>query len=301
MKRTSPSPIATNLNVLLVGTLFALSIAPVVASWLKQGEISTSDSAVALHPEALVSIAFVGGVLLVLVGIVRPLYRAYQVREESLLSLEREHRKLAARNRQLAHQVCIDGLLGITNRREFEHRLSREWQRAIREQQTLSLLLIDVDHFKVYNDSYGHLKGDACLKRVAQALQEAVGRSGDTVARYGGEEFAILLPNTEHCGSLDVARQVHESLARHAIPFAGSSCSGYVTVSIGAASVSPGHRDRSHDLIRCADKALYKAKHNGRNRTEGFLPARLVASGKGSGLRAASAVPQTHLHDKRIA
>ncbi|WP_176475806.1 diguanylate cyclase [Halomonas salipaludis] len=296
MKRTPPGPIATNLNVLLVGTLLALSIAPVVASWFKQRNMPTS-----MHPEALISIAFVAGVVLVLIGIVRPLYRAYQVREESLLTLEREHRALTARNRQLAHQVCIDGLLGITNRREFEQRLSREWQRAIREQHPLSLLLIDVDHFKAYNDSYGHLQGDACLKRVAQALQEAVGRSGDTVARYGGEEFAILLPNTDHYGSLDVAQQVHESLARHAIPFADSSCSAFVTVSIGAASMSPGHRDHGHDLIRYADKALYTAKHNGRNRTEAFLPARLVASSKGHDQRAASAAPQTHLHDKRIA
>ena len=301
MKRTPSSSIATNLNVLLVGTLFALSIAPVVASWFKQRGVPTYNAPTGLNPEALISIAFVGGVVLVLVGIVRPLYRAYQVREEHLQTLEREHRELTARNQQLAHQVCVDGLLGITNRREFERRLSLEWKRAIREQQTLSLLLIDVDHFKAYNDNYGHLQGDACLKRVAQALQEAVGRSGDTVARYGGEEFAILLPNTEHSGSLDVARQVHESLARHAIPFADSSCSSFVTVSIGAASMSPGHRGRSHDLIRCADKALYTAKHNGRNRTEGFLPARLVTSSKGNSRRAASPAPQTPLHDKRIA
>ncbi|MBD3894713.1 GGDEF domain-containing protein [Halomonas sp. ML-15] len=272
MRKTQHRSIATNLNVLLIGTILALAIGPIMATWFKQRGHSVTSTGADFHLEPLVSAAFLGGIALVLIAIVGPLYRAYQVRESSFLSLERAHRKLEARNRLLAHQVCTDSLLGITNRRGLERLLALEWKRASREKQALSLLFIDVDHFKVYNDSYGHPQGDTCLKRVAQSLEEALGRPGDIVARYGGEEFVILLPNTTLSGGLDVAQRVHDHLSRQAIPFAASPSSALVTVSIGVASIMPGDRDSSRDLIRLADRALYMAKQDGRNRTASLSP-----------------------------
>nr|WP_163500857.1 diguanylate cyclase [Halomonas socia] len=278
MKKTHHNALTTNLNLLISGTIFALAIGPITTSMLKQRSFSEAGAIGSPSLEIIFSCAFLGGVVLVLVAIVRPLFRAYQAREETLRTLEREQKKLEDRNRQLAHQACTDGLLGITNRRELERLLALEWKRANREQQPLALLLIDVDHFKHYNDSYGHLQGDACLKRLAQALQQSTGRPCDVVARFGGEEFAILLPNTKLNGGLEVAKRVHENLSCHAIAFPNSPCSAFVTVSIGAASMTPELLDCGHDLIQRADKALYAAKYNGRNRTECFQPPSLVST-----------------------
>jgi diguanylate cyclase (GGDEF)-like protein len=167
-----------------------------------------------------------------------------------------------------------DGLTGIANRRSFDETLKLEWRRTTRDLQTLSLLMIDVDHFKKYNDTYGHIAGDECLKRIAQEMYKQMHRASDIVARYGGEEFAVVLPNSSLDGALVVAERLRSSIKSMALPFAGSE-SGYVTVSIGAACVMPTRLIDSWQLISTADAALFNAKQAGRNRVVGMEVAEL--------------------------
>jgi diguanylate cyclase (GGDEF)-like protein/PAS domain S-box-containing protein len=161
-----------------------------------------------------------------------------------------------------------DGLTGIANRRRFDDALDQEWRRARRLNSSLSLLLIDIDFFKAYNDNYGHLAGDDCLRRVAVTLSGAIRRPADTVARYGGEEFVCLLPDTDSRGAAWIARQIHSRLRHIPIPHEYSSVSSHITVSIGLASMSPSPDEEPIELIRKADESLYQAKQAGRNRTE---------------------------------
>ena len=158
-----------------------------------------------------------------------------------------------------------DGLTGVANRRSFDEKLAHEWLRGRRENEPLALLMLDVDHFKPFNDMYGHQLGDACLSRVAECAATIVFRPGDMVARYGGEEFAIVLPGTDMIGAINVADRVREAVSRLAIPHGGSEI-GNVTVSIGVSSVVPGDRLEFQALIKAADVALYRAKHDGRDR-----------------------------------
>jgi diguanylate cyclase (GGDEF)-like protein len=160
----------------------------------------------------------------------------------------------------------IDGLTQIANRRRFDEYLSLEWGRHVRIQQPLSLLICDVDHFKLYNDSYGHQAGDECLKSVAKAIGQCF-RTGDLVARYGGEEFAIVLPHTDCAGAVQVAERVRSAVAAAALSHAASPVCGQVTLSIGVACRAPqpkGAAD-SRTLIEEADRNLYLAKRRGRN------------------------------------
>jgi len=158
-----------------------------------------------------------------------------------------------------------DGLTGIANRRSFDETLKLEWRRTTRDMQTLSLLMVDVDHFKKYNDTYGHIAGDECLKRIAQEMYKQMQRASDVVARYGGEEFAVVLPNSSLEGAMVVAERLRTTVKSLALPFAGSEA-GCVTVSIGAASVMPTRLIDSWQLISTADAALFDAKQAGRNR-----------------------------------
>jgi diguanylate cyclase (GGDEF)-like protein len=160
----------------------------------------------------------------------------------------------------------IDGLTQIANRRRFDEYLLQEWGRHIRMQQPLSLLLCDVDHFKLYNDSNGHQAGDECLKIVAKAISQCY-RTGDLVARYGGEEFALVLPQTNAAGAVQVAERVRSAVAAVALPHPASPVCERVTVSIGVACATPqphGPTD-ARALIEEADRHLYKAKQLGRN------------------------------------
>ena len=161
----------------------------------------------------------------------------------------------------------IDALTQIANRRRFDEYLSHEWDRHLRQQMQLSLLLCDVDHFKLYNDAYGHQAGDECLKGVAKALGTCL-RAGDLVARYGGEEFAIVLPHTGRAGAVHVAERANAAVAAAAIPHAASPVCDRVTVSIGVACRTPqvSDTDRARALVEDADRQLYLAKHRGRNR-----------------------------------
>ena len=169
-------------------------------------------------------------------------------------------------NRRLGLMAATDGLTGIANRRRFDAVFEQEWKRHERMQSPLSVALVDVDCFKQFNDEYGHLAGDDCLKAVAQMLQELASRAGDFMARYGGEEFAVVLPNTEAAGAAIVLEQVLRSIRRLAIPHASSKVSrGVVTVSIGCATVIPSENDSQTDLLSRADHALYEAKASGRD------------------------------------
>jgi len=159
-----------------------------------------------------------------------------------------------------------DGLTGIANRRCFDEALLAEWHRAQRDQTSLALLLVDVDYFKRYNDTYGHQKGDECLKKVAGAMQEKIFRPADLLARYGGEEFVVLMPNTDLHGAQMVAERVQQHVHALAIPHGSSEIDGLVSISVGVATAIPAPQLTAEQLLAAADGALYAAKHAGRNR-----------------------------------
>ena len=174
--------------------------------------------------------------------------------------------QLQQANQQLKQLAILDGLTGVANRRYFDQVLSNEWNRLAREDnKPLSLILCDLDHFKVYNDNYGHPEGDSCLKKVAKILQQATKRAADLVARYGGEEFAVILPDTDESGALFVAENIKQKLNKQKIPHAESSVSPYVTISMGIATAFPTSEQKAEKLLEMADRALYRAKKQGRN------------------------------------
>jgi diguanylate cyclase (GGDEF)-like protein len=186
---------------------------------------------------------------------------------------------------ELRRTATTDALTGVANRRQFDELLEREWMRAQRSGDPVSLLMIDVDHFKLYNDLYGHPKGDVCLRHVTQALLSTCKRPADLVARYGGEEFMILLPQTPRHGAQRMAQQVLAAVAAFGIFHEDSQTTHYVSVSVGIACFddasacwanrSPeqrarndSHAFRASDLVQAADKALYSAKHAGRGQAK---------------------------------
>lgn len=173
---------------------------------------------------------------------------------------------LQVANQELQRLVHIDGLTQVANRRCFDSHLEQEWQRSIREQMPLALILCDVDFFKRYNDTYGHQRGDLCLQLVARAICDRVNRSSDLVARYGGEEFAVILPNTDAWGAMQVAKNLQAAIAQLQIPHAGSEVSAWVSLSLGIACLVPAVHRTTEQLIQWADQALYDAKSQGRNR-----------------------------------
>jgi len=168
-------------------------------------------------------------------------------------------------NQKLEELANSDGLTGIANRRCFDSRLQSEWARLTREQQPLSLIMLDIDSFKEFNDHYGHLAGDDCLVLIAQALAKTIKRSADLVARYGGEEFAILLPNTDAAGAIQVAANIQELIKALAIPHQKSPIQAAVTASLGLATLVPQRTMAPETLVNLADRSLYEAKQQGRN------------------------------------
>ncbi len=178
----------------------------------------------------------------------------------------RNHLELKLARDRLMQLSMIDGLTSIPNRRQFDKVLVREWQRQLRRQEAISVLLMDIDFFKQYNDLYGHLKGDDCLKQVAGIISGLMQRTTDLAARYGGEEFVCILPETDSEGAKRVAEHIIEKLNEVRIEHAGSTICQYVTLSIGIKSQVPQHNDVIDDFIEAADKALYQAKQTGRNR-----------------------------------
>ena len=180
------------------------------------------------------------------------------------------YQKLQQANLELEKLAVIDALTGIANRRKFDEYLKSEWLRLAREKAPLSLILCDIDHFKLYNDTYGHQAGDRCLQQVAQAINKVLKRPADLAARYGGEELAIILPNTTAKGAKQVADQILLQVQSLAIPHIASPVDLYITLSLGVAGFIPNHDDSPQDLITAADANLYKAKELGRNRVVGI-------------------------------
>jgi diguanylate cyclase (GGDEF)-like protein/PAS domain S-box-containing protein len=173
--------------------------------------------------------------------------------------------QLAKANRRLEALAAQDGLTGLANRRAFDDAFLREHQRVKRRTKGLGIAMIDVDWFKPFNDSYGHLAGDECLRRLGKAIADTANRAGDTVARYGGEEFVALLPDTDETGAALIGERIREAVARLAIVHRASPL-GVVSVSVGIAATEPRVTDGGPDaLLRLADRALYEAKSRGRN------------------------------------
>jgi diguanylate cyclase (GGDEF)-like protein len=186
-------------------------------------------------------------------------------RVRRLIQQAQLQQQLKAANRELRRQALVDGLTQVGNRRRFDDYLSQEWRRMQREQLPLSLILCDIDCFKPYNDTYGHLAGDRCLQQVAKVIQETIRRPADFVARYGGEEFAVILPHTNQEGAVYIAETLCGKVKALAIPHSQSLVNRYVTISAGVVSILPSPDSSVEFLITAADKALYQAKNAGRN------------------------------------
>lgn len=183
-----------------------------------------------------------------------------------LLARVRNHLELVRQRRLLERLSHCDGLTGIANRRFLNAMLSKEFSRMQRHQQSLALLMLDVDDFKAFNDHYGHLHGDHCLQQVAQAISQCLRRPGDLVARYGGEEFVCLLPETSIDGALKLAHDIQAAIAALRIPHVQAQASELVTVSMGVAALPAHELSNGQQLLSSADARLYRAKRSGRNR-----------------------------------
>ncbi len=193
-------------------------------------------------------------------------YLTHLERDEAYRKLHELQKKLEQQNIELQRLSNLDGLTGIANRRRFDEAMQVEWLRAARKQTMLSLILIDIDNFKAYNDNYGHQAGDDCLRKVAQALSTQFRRPTDLLARYGGEEFVALLPDTLLSGATKLALELNEHINRINIPHQFSDVADHVTISLGVSCCQPGSGDHNATaLIDAADMALYQAKRAGRN------------------------------------
>jgi diguanylate cyclase (GGDEF)-like protein len=180
----------------------------------------------------------------------------------------RNHMRLVQQMHIIEHLGLIDPLTNIANRRSFDAHLEREWRNAVRKQSSLSLLMLDVDKFKAYNDTYGHPQGDILLKSLAGHIQAAARRPRDLAARIGGEEFVVLCPDTNHDGALDIAEHLRCAVEDSTVPTIDDTPTS-TTISIGVASLIPTETDRSPNFVELADKRLYAAKADGRNRVVG--------------------------------
>lgn len=187
-------------------------------------------------------------------------------RNAAFFALREMQKQLQKSNAELERLSSLDGLTGIANRRAFDHALEKEWKNALRNQTVLSLILIDIDYFKPYNDTYGHLEGDECLLTVARTLNKLATRPTDLLARYGGEEFVLIAPMTNTEGARQLAENMQKGIEDLAIEHSSSEANDRVTISQGIATLTPTNDLDSSDIIHFADQALYQAKESGRNR-----------------------------------
>lgn len=187
-------------------------------------------------------------------------------RDEAYLALRKSQQELLEINLELQRLTNVDGLTGLSNRRYFDKYFDKEWQNAVRSREPISLLMIDIDHFKQYNDTYGHLAGDEVLRSVAQTVKSCFARPKDLAVRMGGEEFVVILPQTPRTAIAALAGTVVRAVEALGIPHSGSSASDRVTISVGGATHVPNDDGRPCALIEAADQAMYQAKHSGRNR-----------------------------------
>jgi len=186
-------------------------------------------------------------------------------RDEAFRALEDSRSKLAEANRTLQKLSSLDGLTGIANRRSFDETLKKEWNRAMRGEKTIGLIMLDIDFFKLYNDHYGHQGGDECLKKVATGLESAIHREPDFLARYGGEEFSAILPDTDLEGAVIVAEEMRQAIKALRVEHAKSKVSDIVSISLGVSAVVPQKGTEPEILVAAADQDLYKAKEDGRD------------------------------------
>lgn len=222
------------------------------------------EALAAWRMEAMLSFAVVGSLMVITAIIccllIRHIHRRIKVEAELRIAQQ----QLVSSNRQLELLAMKDALTGLANRRCFDETLAMEIRKSRREGVSLALLMIDIDHFKLFNDSLGHIAGDACLRSVSRLLEESVRRPQDLVARYGGEELGIIMPHTDRAGATVVAKMILNRLLKENI-YHPSSPFGRVTVSIGIAAAEYGGLTQSHQLVEAADAALYEAKAGGRN------------------------------------
>jgi len=241
------------------GGAMGLAISPFVRLWYPACVLGPIALALLNDPTALHTLLALMSVVLVAY-----LYRASQVVHDDYWSAASARFELEERARQLELLSVTDTLTQVHNRLYFEHRLVAEWSRAAREGTPLSVLIIDLDHFKSINDTHGHPFGDRCLTAAAQALRGALHRSGDVLARYGGEEFAALLPGTDAQAAHSVAERLRQSVAAIALTHEGKAVT--LACSIGASTLVPAPMSSPSTAVSRADKALYQAKQQGRNR-----------------------------------
>jgi len=193
-------------------------------------------------------------------------YMIKPVRAPIIKARVRNHLELKKYRDFLENLSTVDGLTGVGNRRHFDEVLDREWRRAVRGSHPFSVILLDIDFFKKYNDQYGHLAGDDCLRQVAKALKDTARRGGDTVARYGGEEFVVIAAESPGEGAYALAEKLRISVEALNIAHATSEICDHVTVSIGVETVVPTSDMKVSSFLKKVDQALYLAKHDGRNR-----------------------------------
>ncbi|QOR66207.1 diguanylate cyclase [Cytobacillus suaedae] len=186
-----------------------------------------------------------------------------------ITELKKIEKELVEVNESLSKLTNLDGLTGIANRRAFNEKLRNEWKRSRRSKSPLSLILLDIDHFKRFNDTYGHQQGDKCLKKVALVLEATATRSGDLVARYGGEEFAVILPDTAETGGRIIAEELRKNTEALQIPNEKSDVSPFVTISVGVSTYYPVNKELTYErFVELTDTALYESKTQGRNRVK---------------------------------
>lgn len=186
-------------------------------------------------------------------------------RDDAYRALQESQQQLMLANLKLERMTRIDGLTGLSNRRHFNEYLVDEWNRVLRKRDQITIIMIDVDHFKRFNDTYGHLTGDDVLVRVAEAIQRCCSRPTDFSARFGGEEFVVIISGLSPADAADVARQLRAEVAAMAIPHGNTTDAGVVTISVGVATTVPRHEIAPMQLVEAADRALFRAKAAGRN------------------------------------
>jgi len=194
-------------------------------------------------------------------------FLAQKERDSAFEEMQKLQTALEKSNEELQRLSILDGLTGVANRRNLDENLTKEWKRAARESTEIAFIMIDIDHFKPYNDNYGHQEGDVCLKRVSATLNSVPGRPADLFARYGGEEFAAVLPHTNLEGAKVVAEKMRTAVDKLNLKHEYSQI-GHVTISLGVASLKPEPNTLPDIIITSADGALYKAKESGRNQVK---------------------------------
>ena len=202
-------------------------------------------------------------------------YQKLLMQFDKILKIGDSHQNFLLRKKQRLEDISfIDGLTGVPNRRRFDGMLTQKWETAQQREEFLSLIMLDIDFFKEYNDSYGHLKGDDCLKEIANVLSNKANNPEDFVARYGGEEFVLIFSNTNQEEAAAISEEIRVKIEDLQIPHNQSDISEYVTVSLGSATIIPNEDYIPEELVDKADKTLYQAKQNGRNQIKTVLIAK---------------------------